>query len=109
MDISPVTVRYYRTEAGKCPFNEWLHSLAVHTQELVDARLTRLCRGLFGDHKYLGDGVFELRFHVGPGYRIYYGMTGRTIVILLEAGDKKTQPGDVETAKRFWKDYLRRI
>ena len=109
MDVSPITVRYYRTEAGRCPFKEWLESLTSHTQEAVDARVTRLCRGLFGDHKYLGEGIFELRFHMGPGYRIYYGLEGRTLVILLEAGDKKTQPADVETAKPFWMDYLRRI
>ncbi|OGR53008.1 MAG: hypothetical protein A2049_04605 [Elusimicrobia bacterium GWA2_62_23] len=109
MDISPVTIRFYRTATDRCPFKEWLESLTRSTQEAVDARLTRVCRGLFGDHKHLGDGIFELRLHMGPGYRIYYGMEGRTLVILLEAGGKNTQASDITSAKRFWQDYLRRL
>jgi putative addiction module killer protein len=108
MDISPVSVQYYITETGRCPFEEWLHALTSHAQAAVDHRLTRLCRGLFGDSKYLGEGVYELRFHIGPGYRVYYGIYERTLVLLLEAGDKKSQEKDIETAMYFWRDYLRR-
>jgi putative addiction module killer protein len=108
MDISPVKVEYYETEAGRCPFEEWLHALPGPIQARIDHRLTRLCRGLFGDSKYLGEGVYELRFHIGPGYRIYYGIHERTLVLLLEAGDKKNQTRDIEVARYFWREYLRR-
>ncbi len=109
MDISPVRVEYYETDSGRCPFEEWMGSLAEHVQQAVDKRLNRLRLGLFGDSKYLGEGVHELRFHFGPGYRVYYGLKDRTLVLLLEAGTKRSQPADIELAKYFWRDYLRRI
>ena len=108
MDIAPVTVLYYQTDSGRCPFRDWLDSLGAGTQGMVDIRLTRVRRGLFGDSRYLGDGVYELKFDVGPGYRIYYGRDGKTVVILLHAGHKKCQSADINTAREFWADYSRR-
>ena len=108
MDIAPVTILYYQTDSGRCPFRDWLESLGTGTQEIVDIRLTRVRRGLFGDSKCLGDNMYELRFDVGPGYRIYYGRDGKTVVILLHAGHKKCQSADINTAREFWADYLRR-
>jgi len=108
MDISPVSVQLYKTESGRCPFREWLESLTGHVQAAADRRLARLRLGLFGDAKYLGEGIYELRFHLGPGYRVYYGIHERTVVLLLEAGDKKSQAKDIEVARFFWRDFLRR-
>ena len=108
MDISPVDVQYYQTASGRCPFKDWLDSLGGAEQVTVDSRLTRIRRGLFGDHEHLGNGVYELKFHFGPGYRLYYGKEGRTLVILLLGGDKKSQPADIKTAHAYWLDYLRR-
>ena len=108
MDVSPVNVQFYRTASGRCPFREWLESLSDHVQATIDRRLSRLRLGLFGDSKYLGDGIYELRFHLGPGYRIYYGIYERTLVLLLEAGDKKSQTNDIVLAKFLWQDFLRR-
>lgn len=109
MDISPVRLEYYVTGSGRCPFEEWMDSLTDHVRQAVDKRLNRLRLGLFGDSKYLGEGVHELRFHFGPGYRAYFGVRDRTLVLILEAGDKKTQAADIELARYFWRDYLRRI
>ena len=64
--------------------------------------------GNLGDHKHVGEGVWEARVMFGPGYRIYFGRDGGRIVILLCAGDKKGQSADITTAQAFWKDYLRR-
>lgn len=64
--------------------------------------------GNFGDCKPVGEGVFELRFHFGPGYRVYYGSYQQTIVVLLWGGDKKAQSRDVKRAQEYWKDFLRR-
>ena len=75
----------------------------------VDARLARVRQGSFGACDPVGDGVFELKFDVGPGYRIYFGKDGKVFVILLYAGDKKRQSSDIDTAQAFWNDYLRRI
>lgn len=72
---------------------------------LMAARLNRLSYGLEGDSKPVGSGVFELRVHYGPGYRIYYQRQGGQIVILLCGGDKGSQDRDIETAKRLAKDW----
>lgn len=108
MDVAPIEILYYQTSSGKCPFESWLRSLDFAVQAVVDARLARVRRGLFGDHKSLGGGIWEIRLNIGPGYRIYYGKYGCEVVILLCAGDKKTQAADIDTASGFWQDYLRR-
>lgn len=108
MDITPIDVELYKTEAGKCPFEEWLEQLPPSARQKIERRLYRLRLGLIGDSKYLRDGLFELRLHSGPGYRIYYGMAGKKLIILLEAGDKGSQTADIHTARKYWHDYLRR-
>ena len=69
----------------------------------IRARLDRVELGNFGTAKPLGDGVCELKIDHGPGYRIYYAMNGKTVVLLLIGGDKSTQQKDIETAKAYWK------
>ena len=64
-------------------------------------RLRRMSLGNFGGYRELGDGVCELKFHFGPGYRIYYTVRNGEIVILLAGGDKSTQPRDIEKAKEL--------
>jgi putative addiction module killer protein len=63
-----------------------------------------MAQGNFGDTKNVGDGVSELRVHVGPGYRIYFVQTGRIVLLLLCGGDKSTQRRDIERAKRLLRD-----
>gem|GEM_PF-1926128 len=55
-----------------------------------------------------GEGVYELRIHYGPGYRVYFGQVGVTLVLLLCGGDKSTQVTDIRQAKEYWKDYAKR-
>lgn len=108
MDITPIEVEIYATETGRRPFEEWLEALPKQVRLRVEQRLHRLRLGLIGDSKYLRNGLFELRLHAGPGYRIYYGMIGKKLIILLEAGDKGSQAADILAAKGYWDDYLRR-
>ena len=70
-------------------------------------RLDRVSLGNFGDCHGVGDGVQELRIDYGPGYRVYFGQVGSTIVLLLFGGDKSTQAKDIEQAKRYWNEYRR--
>ncbi len=60
--------------------------------------------GLAGDVKPVGEGVSELRIDYGPGYRIYFAQRGRTLIVLLAAGDKRTQDKDIKTALKFARD-----
>jgi putative addiction module killer protein len=89
----------------KAPFDEWHKKLSLLLQRAIDARLTRLAVGNFGDHKSVGDGVFELRIPKGPGLRVYYGIKGSQLVILIGGGNKSTQKKDIEKAKILWRQY----
>ena len=93
------------TEAGRSPFAEWFNALDAVTAARVDRYIRRLEAGNFGAAKPLRDGVFELRLDFGPGYRVYYGREGRTIIILLGGGSKRRQDADIATAIERWKRY----
>ena len=102
-------IRVYQTSAGKRPFEDWLHHLKDRKAGfIIRARLDRLTYGLAGRCEPVGQGVFELKIYYGPGYRVYFGQEGQTIVILLCGGDKSTQGQDIGKAKIYWKDYERR-
>jgi putative addiction module killer protein len=99
----------YLTEEGKDVVGQWLAELNdAQARARIAARIARLAVGNFGDCKALGDGVSELRVDWGPGYRVYYAMTGRTCVLLLCGGDKRKQTADIKRAIAYWRDYKRR-
>lgn len=82
---------------------------AGSTSARTHGRGSRAIRGReFRRQQGVGDGVHEARVHAGPGYRIYYGLDGATLVILLAAGTKASQQRDIEKAKARWKDYKER-
>ena len=64
-------------------------------------RLRRMSLGNLGEYRDLGDDVCELKFHFGPGYRVYYTIRNGEIVILLAGGDKSSQSRDIEKAKEL--------
>jgi|KBSSwiStaDraftv2_1062776.scaffolds.fasta_scaffold1277079_2 putative addiction module killer protein len=101
-------VLYYKTVGGRSPFREWRNRIADDdTRAAVDARIARLRGGNYGDSKPIGEGAAESRIHIGPGYRIYYGIDGENVVLLC-AGDKSTQDRDIAMARKYWKDYKKR-
>jgi putative addiction module killer protein len=103
----PIEIRVYRGSRSQSPFSKWLASQKdKRTVAIIQARLNRIRLGSFGDSKPVGGGVEELRIDLGPGYRIYFGRDGKTVVVLLCAGSKQTQSKDIETARAFWRDYL---
>jgi putative addiction module killer protein len=109
MPAQPRALQIYESPDGKRPFQEWIDSLKDHeAQGRVLARLERVRLGLLGDCKSLGDGVSELRIDTGPGYRVYFGQEGHSIVILLCGGSKVAQRKDIAGAKVFWMDYRSR-
>ena len=83
-------------------YARWLDSLRdARARARVLVRVERLAAGNPGDVGPVGEGVSELRIDHGPGYRVYFRMQGRTIVVLLAGGDKRTQSQDVESALRL--------
>ena len=74
----------------------------------VSVALVRLGQGNTSNAKSVGEGVLEYRIDWGPGYRVYFGRDGETLVILLTGGTKQRQQRDIERAKELWADYKRR-
>lgn len=107
MEGGEVELLFYRSASGACPVRTWLDSLDVPVRAVVFKRLDRVRRGLFGDAKLLGGGVWELKIDVGPGYRIYYGLDGPRVVVLLSAGQKGGQERDIARAQAFWENHVR--
>src|SRR3989344_3924233 len=106
VEVTPKKVEYYQTPDGWEPFREWFYTLRdSRAQNTIRERLTRMERGLLGDCKGLGGGMHELRIDLGPGYRIYFGQIGMTLVLLLCGGDKSTQEKDIKTARSYWEDH----
>jgi putative addiction module killer protein len=90
-------------------FSDWLASLRdKQAVARIVTRVTRLRLGNSGDCKSVGEGVFELRFAFGPGYRAYFAYRGEQLILLLAGGDKSTQARDIAKAKNLllqWKEH----
>jgi putative addiction module killer protein len=110
MNAEPHEVEVYESSPGVAPFVDWLDGLRdCKAQAAVDARLLRLRLGNFGDCEPVGEGVYELRIHYGPGYRVYFAKTQQTVVLLLMGGAKKSQTKDIKMAKIYWREYSVRV
>lgn len=80
-------------------FDRWFDGLRDSTaRSRIHARIDRIEDGHFGDYKSVGAQVFEARIHFGPGYRLYFTLRGKEVVILLAGGDKSSQRQDIEVA-----------
>ena len=109
MNGSKTEVLEYLTEDGENPFHKWLISLKDRSARArIRVRLNHVRLGNFGDCKPVGKGVSELRVDYGPGYRVYYGKSELTVVILLCGGSKKSQSKDIRLAQAYWADFQRR-
>ena len=102
----PQDLQFYMTPSGRVPFIEWFNEFQdQRTQTRIQKRLQHLEHGNFGDCRSVGGGVYELRLHFGPGYRIYFGKIDNTIVLLLCGGDKSSQTQDIARAKTYWLEH----
>ena len=84
----------------------WTRLKDERARGVIAARLDRLAYGLLGDVQPVGEGISELRIHVGPGYRVYFQRRGHTVVVLLCGGNKTTQAKDIKAAKRLAKEWI---
>lgn len=98
----------YLDEDGDSPYRAWFDSLDAQAAARIAVVQTRLSLGNFSNVKGVGGGVYEVRLDFGPGYRIYFGKDGDTLVILLGGGTKKRQQDDIEDAHDRWRDYKKR-
>lgn len=103
--IIPKDVIIFSDKKGKSPFLEWLESLDGSYRSRIEQRILRLSLGNYGDYKALQEGVMELRFTFGSGYRVYFGDDCEKIVVLLIGGDKSTQKKDIKKAIEYWQKY----
>lgn len=93
-------LRIYRLPDQRVPYIDWLDGLKDRqARQQIQARMGRLRLGNFGQKGSVGEGVQELKVDYGPGYRVYFGLDGQTIVVLLTGGDKSTQDDDIKEAK----------
>ena len=88
---------FYRDDLlSKEPAKDWLSSIKdKNIKARVLVRIARAEDGNFGDHKALGDGVYEMRLHFSTGVRIYYALVDNKIILLLVGGDKSSQSKDI--------------
>jgi putative addiction module killer protein len=86
-----LTIKEYVASDGRCPFRDWLDAVDHSVKARIQARVLRFETGNLGDHKSIGGGVLETRLMFGPGYRIYFGKQGRSVILLLLGGTKGSQ------------------
>jgi putative addiction module killer protein len=98
----------YLTEQGSCPYREWFDGLDPQAATIVAIAVARLADGNTARTKAIGEGVAEIRIDRGPGYRVYFGWDGRTLVVLLGGGTKRRQQRDIVNALEFWRSYKAR-
>lgn len=107
--VTQKTIRYYTRANDHSPFLEWLGQLeSPAIRQRIKVHVDRMKAGHIADWKTVGGGVFELRLHFGPGYRVYFALDGTEIVLLLCAGDKSSQTKDILKARGYWEDYKER-
>lgn len=101
-----VEIRTFETADGKVPFDDWFMGIRDgQTRARIETRIDRLALGNFGNCTSGREGVIELKIDFGPGYRVYFGRDGDTLVILLGGGKKDTQDADLNLARQYWREY----
>ncbi|MCY4471118.1 MAG: type II toxin-antitoxin system RelE/ParE family toxin [Thiotrichales bacterium] len=101
-------IREYVDVDGRTPFARWFDRLDARAAAKVATALVRMEQGNLSNVKGAGSGVFECRIDFGPGYRVYFGKDGDTLIVLLGGGTKRRQQRDIETARTLWREYKRR-
>jgi putative addiction module killer protein len=100
-----VEVLEYLEPSGRSPFADWFGRLEAQAAAKVTVVLSRIEQGNLSNAKSVGGGVQEYRIDFGPGYRLYFGREGVTLVILLGGGTKQRQQQDITAAHARWQDY----
>ena len=103
-----IRVLEYLDSSGRSPWRRWFNDLDAIAAAKIATALYRLGQGNFSTVAGVGSGVYEVKIDFGPGYRIYFGKDGETVVILLGGSTKKRQSVAIASAHKAWDDYKRR-
>ena len=103
-----IEIREYVDDRGRSPFGRWFEDLDGSAAVQVRTVLARMEEGNLSNVRGVGGGVLERRIDVGPGYRVYFGRDGDTLIVLLAGGTKERQQRDIEDARSLWQEYKRR-
>jgi len=109
LPIPMTDARVYQRKNGMRPFDE--RFAALHDDRAaarITTALAKLERGLRADVRTVGEGVQEAKVNYGPGYRVYFGLDGTSLIVLLLCGDKRTQNSDIQLAQTLWAEYRQR-
>lgn len=99
-------VKHVLSANGVDIYQAWLNTVQdTRSKAKITTRVDRAALGNFGDHKSVGDGVFEMRLDFGPGFRVYYAIEKQKIIFLLGGGSKDKQQNDIDQAKALWKSH----
>jgi len=101
-------IEEYITANGKSPFGDWFLSLKDRrAQAKLQLRFDRVTLGNFGDYKTINGeaGLYELREHYAQGYRVYYTIMDRAVVLLLAGSTKRDQKRVIVKATEYLADY----
>lgn len=101
-------LREYVASDGASPFAIWFDALDAQAAAKVAVAMIRMEAGNLSNAKSVGGGVQEYRIDAGPGYRIYFGRDGATLIILLAGGTKRRQQKDIDAAQARWAEYKKR-
>jgi len=97
-----VKISFYKNEKGRTPFDEWIQSLDKQTEFRIHDRIDRIEEyGFLGDCRRLNDKIYELRFHFGAGYRVYFSYLAPEEIFILCGGDKSSQSKDIKKALEY--------
>ena len=103
-----IEIREYVNDRGRSPFGRWFDGLDAGAAVRVRTALARMEAGNLSNVTGVGSGVLECRINVGPGYRVYIGRDGDTLIVLLGGGTKARQQRDIEDARGLWQEYKHR-
>ncbi len=96
-------IRQFSLDSGGCPFESWISTLDRRSRSKVRAYIDRVALGgSVKNIRSLGNGLNEIKIDFGPGFRVYYGLIGNQIMLLLGGGDKDSQSRDIERAQHYW-------
>ena len=102
-------VKVFCLPNGREPFEEWARRLPQEVRAMIDAYVDRVAYGGGKNNiRNLKDGVFEIKIDKGPGWRVYFGETGSSLILLLLGGHKGSQDRDVKKAKEYWRIYAQK-